>query len=179
MALRIETDLIESAMANEAALERLINRVWPEAYRIAFSILQDRGLAEDAAQDACASIARSLPKLKSTSVFRSWSYKIIVNRAITTARQRPKTLTLDTLGDRGVHFDHSDALDLCNALATLPLEQRAAIILHYYGGLNSGEVAVATGLPSSTIRFHLMLARRALRKALCAPDLQEALSNVH
>jgi len=179
MALTVETDLIESAMAGDAALERLIECIWPEAYRIAFTILQDRGLAEDAAQDACASIARSLSSLKNASVFRSWSYKIIVNRAITTARRRPKTHTLDALADRSVVFDDSDALDLYNALASLPLEQRAAIILYYYGGLKSGEIASATGLPSSTIRFYLMLARRSLRKALSAPQLQEALSDVH
>ncbi|MBC5829050.1 MAG: hypothetical protein GIW98_02525 [Candidatus Eremiobacteraeota bacterium] len=40
--------------------------------------------------------------------------------------------------------------------------------MRYYVGLNSGEIAAATGLPSSTVRFHLMLARRRLRKALSA-----------
>ncbi|MBC5829049.1 MAG: sigma-70 family RNA polymerase sigma factor [Candidatus Eremiobacteraeota bacterium] len=66
-------------------LERLIIAVWPEAYRIAFSILRDGGLAEDAAQEACATMARQLHTLKNTGVFNAWSYKIIVNHAITAA----------------------------------------------------------------------------------------------
>jgi RNA polymerase sigma-70 factor (ECF subfamily) len=164
--LTLESGLIESARSGGDALERLITAVWPEAYRIAFSILRDQGLAEDAAQEACASIARSLPMLKQTETFRTWSYKVIVNHAITAARRRPPTLTLGPLTDRAIHFDQSDALDLYNALAALPIVQRGAIILHYYAGLNSSEIAAAMGLRSSTVRFHLMLARRALRKAL-------------
>lgn len=185
MPLTLEVGLIESAQTGGAGLERLIAAVWPEAYRIAFSVLRDGGLAEDAAQEACAALARSLPRLKSTGVFRAWSYKIMVNCAITAARRRPQTQTLDVTTDRGVQFDQSDALDLYNALAALPAVQRGAIILHYYAGLNSGEIAAATGLPASTVRFHLMLARRALRKALSAADArtippsEEALTDVH
>ena len=184
MPLALDNRLIDSARLGGDGLERLIAGVWPEAYRIAFSILRDRGLAEDAAQDACAAIARSLTGLKSTGGFPAWSYKIIVNHAITASRRRPQTQALDAVADRGVAFDQSDALDIHNALGALPVVQRAAILLHYYVGLNSGEIAAATGLPSSTVRFHLMLARRALRKALSSkaePTLQssdEVLTNV-
>lgn len=185
MPLALESGLIDRARSGGADLERLITLVWPEAYRIAFSLLRDIGLAEDAAQDACAAMARSLPALKNTDVFAPWIYKIVVNRAITTARQRPPTQALDVVADRGIQFDQSDALDLHNALAALPVVQRGAIILHYYAGLNSGEIAAATGLPASTVRFHLMLARRTLRRALAKPDAlaihspEEILSDVH
>jgi len=183
--LALDSRLIESARSGGAGLERLITAVWPEAYRIAFSVLRDVGLAEDAAQEACAAMARSLPTLKNAGVFPSWSYKIIVNQAITAERRRPRTQMLDALTDRGIHFDQSDALDLHKALAALPVVQRGAIILHYYAGLTSGEIADATRLPSSTVRFHLMLARRALRKALSTADApathpsEEILSDVH
>lgn len=185
MALNLESGLIERARSGGADLDGLITVVWPEAYRIAFAILRDSGLAEDAAQEACAAIARSLTTLKDARVFRAWSYKIIVNHAITVARRRPRTETLETLTHQGVHFDHTDALDLYNALAKLPPVQRGAIVLHYYAGLNSGEIATATGLPRSTVRFHLMLARRTLRKLLSTTDgrtaqtSKEALPDVH
>ncbi len=185
MALALERELIKGARFGGASLERLIAAVWPEAYRIAFSILRDGGLAEDAAQEACAAMARQLQTLKNADVFSAWSYKIIVNHAITASRRRPRTQPLDEIADRGIHFDQSDALDLYNALAALPLVQRGAIILHYYAGLNSREIAAATGLPSSTVRFHLMLARRTLRKALSATDVraiqpsEEVLPDVH
>ena len=65
MPLTVGPRVIESAQGGSEALEELIAAVWPEAYRLALVILRDRGLAEDAAQEACAAIARSLTSLKS------------------------------------------------------------------------------------------------------------------
>jgi DNA-directed RNA polymerase specialized sigma24 family protein len=75
-------------------------------------------------------------------------------------------------------------LDLYRALAALTPVQRAAVLLHYYGGLRSGEIAEALGVPPSTARFHLMLARRNLRRALAVVDPPttpgiEVVSDVH
>jgi RNA polymerase sigma-70 factor (ECF subfamily) len=183
--LTVDRTIIENARSGGAALDCLITIVWPQAYQIALSILRDSGLAEDAAQEACVALARSLPSLKHADAFPAWCYKIIVSHAITAARHRPHTQALDTLNNEAVHFDFSEALDLYNALATLPDKQRGAVILHYYAGLNSGEIAAATGLPRSTVRFHLMLARNRLRKVLSTmdagvvPSSPEALSDVH
>jgi RNA polymerase sigma-70 factor, ECF subfamily len=182
--MHVETKLIDGARSGGADLERLVRAVWPEAYRIAFSMLRDRGLAEDAAQEACAAIARTLPSLKKTAGFAAWSYKIVVNHAIVSARRRRRTLSLDDIPTVVQSVDRSDALDLQDALMKLPVEQRGAIVLHYYVGLNSREIAESTGISAPTVRFHLMLARRTLLKALSAvpePKAQsseEVLSNV-
>ncbi len=168
MPLTLEAGSIEGARRGGEALERLIAAVWPEAFRVALTILRDRGLAEDAAQDACAAIARGLPRLRSSRAFSSWAYKTIVARALDVARRRRRDVPFDGV-DRTLSFDPSDALDLYRALERLSPKQRAATLLHYYAGLRSGEIAAAIGVPASTIRFHLMLARRNLRKALSAP----------
>lgn len=170
MPLAVDSRIIEAARSGGDALDRLVEQVWPEAYRIALSILGDRGLSEDCAQEACAAIARSLPSLKRCDVFPGWTYKIIVNTAITASRRRPSTEPLSAACARAAVADTTDALDLAAALSSLPIAQRSAIILHYYAGLNSSEIAAAAGLPPSTVRFHLMLARRALRKALSSSD---------
>jgi RNA polymerase sigma factor (sigma-70 family) len=149
-------------------LDRLLTEAWPQAYRIAFGILHDRQAAEDAAQDACALAARKLSTLNDTTVFRSWMYKIVVNRAISLGRQRRPADVLEAADERGVVNDPTERLDLYRALAALPLRQRAAVILHYYVGLNSAEIADACGFPPGSVRFQLMLARRALRKALAS-----------
>ena len=162
----LDPELVARARLDGESLDRLIEAIWPTAYRVAFGILRDAGLAEDAAQEACAAIVRGLPGLKHAGAFRAWSYKVIVNQALTAARQRPRTQTLDSAAESTVSFDRSDALDLYHALALLPPAQRAAVILHYYAGLNSREIAAAIGVPAPTIRFHLMLARRTLRQAL-------------
>ena len=92
-------------------------------------------------------------------------------------------VSLDELAVATGSTDRSDALDLRDALMKLPVEQRGAIVLHYYVGLNSREIAAATGLAAPTVRFHLMLARRTLHKALSvvpqnAQPAEEILPNV-
>ncbi|MBV9104062.1 MAG: sigma-70 family RNA polymerase sigma factor, partial [Candidatus Eremiobacteraeota bacterium] len=166
MALRIEPPLVEAARRGGPPLEELIRAVWPEAYRIAFAILRDRGLAEDAAQDACAAIAGSVRTLRHENFFATWSYRIITNAAISLVRRRQANQNADTAICYREPFDYSGSLDLQIALDRLSPVQRALILLHYYAGLASGDLAAATGLASSTVRFHLMGARRALRKAL-------------
>lgn len=169
MPLTLEAAVVDDARRGGEALERLIAAVWPEAFRVAVAILRDRGLAEDAAQEACAAIARALPQLRDSSAFSSWAYKTIAARALDVARSRRHAVPLEAVADRALRFDPSDALDLYRALARLSPKQRAATLLHYYAGLRTGEIAAAIGVPPSTVRFHLMLARRSLRKALSAP----------
>lgn len=180
MALFVDPELIAAARRSDASLERLIEAVWPEAYRLAASLLRDRTLAEDVAQETCATMARSLHALKDVRTFSSWLYRIVTNQAISAARKRRPTLPMDAIPERCTQFDSSDALDLYNALATLPVDQRAAIVLHYYGGLNSPEIAEALGVAAPTVRFRIMLARRALAKALSGTNAisDEVLSHV-
>lgn len=167
MPLRIERQILEQALSQGGtALEPLIAQVWPEAYRLSLSILRDRGLAEDAAQEACAAIASSLHSLRSLAAFPAWSHRIIVSSALATVRRRPRIESLDEAASLGPALDRSDAIDLHAALASLSPLQRAIVLLHYYAGFNSREIAAATCLAAPSVRFHLMRARAALRKAL-------------
>ncbi len=166
MPLAVDRRAIERARLGGAGLESLLASIWPEAYRIALSIVRDAGLAEDSAQEACAAIARSLAALDNVDVFPAWSYKIIVRHALTTVRRKMPTSSLEAASGSSKSFDRSDAIDLERALSALPPVQRAVVVLHYYAGLNSREIAAAARVPASTVRFYLMLARRTLRAAL-------------
>lgn len=174
--------LVEAARTGGAALEALIAAIWPDAYRIARTILRDPGHAEDAAQEACARVARMLPSLKNVDAFSSWCYRIVVNEAIACARSLRPAIALDAIADRCVAFDRSDALDLYDALGTLSPVQRAIVILHYHCGFSSKEIAATLGSAPPTVRFHLMMARQALRKALALdppPNAKEVPSDAH
>jgi RNA polymerase sigma factor (sigma-70 family) len=181
MPLAVDPQIVARARSGGDALEPLIAAIWPEAYRLSLSVLRDRGLAEDSAQEACAAIARSLRSLKSGDAFASWSYRIIVNSALAVARRR-KRAEMPASAEPAVTFERSDAIDLYTAMAALEPLQRAIVLLHYYAGFNSAEIAASTRLPSSTVRLYLMCARRALRKALEPVQThsnQEAVSDVH
>lgn len=170
MPITVDAGLVEHAKQDAAAMELLAAAVWPEAYRLAWGILRDASLAEDAAQEATAQISHSLGALKDAAAFRSWSYRIILNSALAVARNRPATQSLGAVEDRGAFEDPSDAIDLYDALAALTPARRALILLHYYAGLSAKEIAMTAALPASTVRFQLMLARRALRRALSTTE---------
>src|SRR5580704_11829993 len=84
----IDEGLIAAACAGDAtATATLLERLWPDAYRIAWSIAGERTAAEDAAQEACARVLRGLPGLREAASFRPWFYRIVVNEAKTKVRR--------------------------------------------------------------------------------------------
>jgi len=167
-------DLAQAASNGDAgAYEALVRVLWPNAYRIAWSILGDRGAAEDAAQAACATICAKLSALADTRAFVAWSYRIVVSHARDHARARSRLQRRETIGyDEAAarttsDDDPSDRLDLEAAIAQLPESLRLVLELHYFVGLNSREIGTALGIPAATVRFRLMIARRRLRPLLC------------
>ena len=160
-----------ASTGDDGDYEALIRVMWPNAYRIAWSILGERGAAEDAAQAACAAICAKLSTLGDTRAFIGWAYRIIVSHARDHARARSRLQQRETIGygeasAASTHDDPSIRLDLETAISRLPEPLRLALELHYFVGLTSQEVGAALGVPAATVRFRLMMARRRLRPLL-------------
>ncbi|MDB5092932.1 MAG: polymerase subunit sigma-70 [Candidatus Eremiobacteraeota bacterium] len=157
---------------DEGAHEALVRVLWPNAYRIAWSLLGERGAAEDAAQSACAAICAKLSTLSDTRAFVAWAYRIVVSHARDHARARSRLQRREALGydeamTGSTREDPSVRLDLEAAIGRLPEPLRLALELRYFVGLTSREVGTALGVPAATVRFRLMMARRRLRPLLC------------
>ena len=156
---------------DDGAQEALVRVLWPDAYRIAWSILGEPGAAEDAAQTACATICAKLSTLSDTRAFAAWAYRIVVSRARDHARARSRLQLRETVGydeaTGSTSDDPSVRLDLEAAISSLPESLRLVLELHYFVGLTSREVGTALGIPAATVRFRLMIARRRLRPLLC------------
>jgi RNA polymerase sigma-70 factor (ECF subfamily) len=164
----VPEDVIEAARLGEpGAGDRLLVDAWPHAFRIARSILRDEDLAQDAAQEACAIVYRTIASLRSALAFRVWFYRIVVREAMRLDRKRARLSAL--AWEPAVHADLGDSivrLDVLHALGTLSRAQRAAVVLHYYADMNSREIAAVLRVPDSTVRFDLMHARRKLEAML-------------
>lgn len=166
------SDLANAALnGDEQAYEVLVRALWPNAYRIAWSILGEPCAAEDAAQSACIAICAKLHHLSDVGAFAGWSHRIIVSHARDHARarsrlQRRETIGYETAGAMSARQDVTARLDLEAAIGTLPEQLRLALELHYFVGLTANEVGVALGVPAATVRFRLMIARRRLRPLL-------------
>ena len=164
MRLSIRPELIEEAREGQPlAMESLVRLLWPHLYRLARSILRDHGLAQDAAQEACAQIYSALPKLRSTEAFNAWVYRILTREAARIGKRHAPNPSLD------VNMPPSDIdahLDVLRALGFLPHDLRVVVLLRYYADLSSSEIGAVLGIPSATVRFRLSRARRQLEVAL-------------
>ncbi len=153
---------------DDAALADLICSVWPDAYRIAWSIVRNRSAAEDAAQEACARAWRGLKSLHRPERFAVWFYRIVVNEA----RRAQRSMRRDEPVEAAAAHDEAardDRIAVRAAVDALEPRLRLSIVLRYYYGLRSGEIAQVLGAPAVTVRWWLMLAHRRLRVALDDP----------
>ncbi len=161
-------DIIEAArLGKPGAADRLLAQAWPHAFRIARSILRDEGLAEDAAQEACAIVYCTVTRLRSAFAFRVWFYRIVVREAMRLDRKRALAAAFTYEPVAGADpSDSIERLDVHRALGRLSRAQRATVVLHYYAEMNSRQIATVLGVPDSTVRFHLVTARRKLEALL-------------
>lgn len=159
--------------ASDAEVDSFIRAIWPQAYRVAFSVLRDHGLAEDAAQEACAIILRAMPKLRASQAFNVWLYRIVVRTALSIGKKqrRAEQGALEITVSTGP-AESLVKIDVMRALDRLTPRQRAVVALHYYAEMSSREIAKVLAIPDSTVRFHVMNAKKILEPLLTVRDPQ-------
>jgi len=171
----LDRDLVEQARRGDReSFTVLVHQVSDVLYAIAFRILRDPGLAEDALQNALVLAWRRIPKLRDTERFEAWVHRILVHACYDESqRARRWTATVRVLPIDGPSTpDGTDAVadrdELERAFRRLPIEQRAVFVLHHYLGLPLVEIAELLEIPAGTARSRLHYAIAGLRDALTA-----------
>jgi RNA polymerase sigma-70 factor (ECF subfamily) len=160
---RIPEEAIEAARTGGAAdIERLMEAAWLDAYRLAFSVIGNADAAQDAAQEACVTMYRAIGSLRSSAAFRVWLYRIVVRAAMDVQRRSAPPVPERTIATD----DPEQTIDIWRALNALPPKLRAVVVLRYFEGLNSREIASVLRVPDGTVRFRLASAMRGLRPLL-------------
>jgi RNA polymerase sigma-70 factor (ECF subfamily) len=169
----VDRALVDRARRGDRdAFASLVHEVSDRLYALAYRILRDTGLAEDALQNALVAAWRQLPHLRDDDRFEAWIHRILVNQCyVEVRRRRSYAANIRVLPDREAgHPDASgDAADrdeLERAFRRLPMEQRSVFVLHHYLGLPLVELAETLGIPSGTARSRLHYATRSLRLAV-------------
>jgi RNA polymerase sigma factor (sigma-70 family) len=132
----------------------------------------DRGLAEDAAQEASLQLYlhwREVPGMRDPA---AWLYRVGMNRCKNYRRALSRTARLiDRLG-RSVEGEQclpgqwSPETDFVALFQPLPKRQRTAVALHYLAGFSTSEIAQTMGISEGAVGSHLHKARGSLRKVL-------------
>ncbi len=156
---RDERALVRGAQGgSSAALEELFRLHWSRAHRAAYLVIHDAGAAEDIAQEAFLAAVRHLDRFDRRRPFAPWLHRIVVNRAIDHARARTlraetgldPTLAAPEVGCGGVPES-----GLLKAIAALPPEQRAVIVLRHLLEYTPGEIAELLDVPRGTVNSRL------------------------
>ena len=163
------------ARSDEPALAELYDRIGGIAYGLAYRILRDESLAEDAVQEAFLGLWRAagsfLPERAKAS---TWILTLVHRRAVDLVRREerrrtepregaPETTTDSAEDSAWVRFERERVQE---ALAQLPDQQREAIELAYYGGFTQSELAERLGQPLGTIKSRMFAGLSRLRELL-------------
>lgn len=142
--------------------------------------LNSREDALDAAQQAFLSAWQKLDRFRQDAAFYSWLYRIAYNAAMTTKRRKslptvslnPGTAAFDSRIDPvdqnpAAAPDHQmqrqeSGQEIRKALAVVPEEFRAALILKEIDGLTYEQIAETLQIPLGTVRSRIFRARRDL-----------------
>ena len=169
-----DASLVAAAQAGDrAALEELLRRHQDRLYAVCRRLTGNDADAADACQDALIAIVRALPRYDARAAFGTWAYRIATNAALDELRRRRRRPEpAETVGERPAGGDAPAAvearLDVDAALAGLPAEFRAAVVLRDLCDLSYDEIAEVLDVPPGTVRSRIARGRAALADALAS-----------
>jgi RNA polymerase sigma-70 factor (ECF subfamily) len=143
-------------------------------FAVCLRMLRDRDLALDATQETFITVFRKASAFGGRSAFSTWLYRVAVNTCydLLRRRQRRQADPLPETTDPP-DPDVADQLaavelrpDLEAALAALPEEFRAAVVLADVEGLALQTVSDVLGIPVGTVKSRVFRGRRMLADAL-------------
>jgi RNA polymerase sigma-70 factor, ECF subfamily len=169
----MDPSLVRRAQGGDEVAFTLITRAASAHFnQVAFRILRDRHLAEDAVQQALVEIWRKLPTLRDPERFDGWSYRFLVHACYREGKRYREAFRVIPGNLELAHPDAahtvSDRDQLERGFRRLSVDHRAVVVIHYYLDLSIEDTAEALGIPIGTAKSRLSRAMAQLRLALHA-----------
>ena len=174
MSVPTDAELVRRVLGGDTpAYALLVNRYRERYVRYAAHMLGSREDGEEVVQDTFVRAYRALGRYEEREQFRSWLFRILVNRCRTAAgrsqrRERTfvsheRTLLTAAAPDGG---DAGWREEIARALAQLPAEQREAFLLKHVEDMSYEEIAAVTGAGVSALKMRVNRACHRLRELL-------------
>ena len=176
-----DDDLLMAAIAGrtdtprQTAAAEFIRRHSAYVLKICMTRLKNQAEAEEASQDVFLSIWRNADKWRPGGAkVTTWLYRIAANRCIDILRRRRPSETLDDIPEPMDEADNAEQIQqladrnrlIGAAMGALNQNQRRAIELVYYEGMNQREAAELMGLTLAALESVLRRARKQLHHEL-------------
>jgi RNA polymerase sigma-70 factor (ECF subfamily) len=156
----------EAQRGSRDALAELYATHWPRAHRAAYLVVHDAGAAEDIAQDAFLAAVDALDRFDRRRPFGPWLHRIVINRAIDWGRREALRRNAGDPDDEPAAPPEELSGELVPALAQLPPEQRAVVVLRHLLEYTPGEIARMLELPRGTVNSRLRRGLDQLRELI-------------
>ena len=176
---RWQAELVARCLTgDESAFAMIADRYGNVLLRTAYLLVQDEEAAKDIVQDSLLLAWKNMAKLREPTFLRAWLLKIVVNQSVSLKRQWARKAALlreqftqTSIDDSIQSADFArgrleDRLDVEQAIAQLPLNQRVVLVLFYYHRMTMPEIASTLGVAENTLRKRLQAALEKTRRAL-------------
>jgi RNA polymerase sigma-70 factor (ECF subfamily) len=161
--------LVDAARAGDAeAFAEIVRRHQARVYRVALRMLGSEADAQDAAQETFVRAWHGLVRFRGDSAVSTWLYRITTNRCLNVLSSRRDTepLAAEVIapGDDPAHAaERAERLAaISRAVAALPPEQRAALVLRDYEGLSYERVGEVLRVSQAAVKGRIHRARAAV-----------------
>jgi RNA polymerase sigma-70 factor, ECF subfamily len=186
-----DTELLHRLRAgDEQAFVILVRRYHDAMLRLASSFVPSRAVAEEVVQDTWMGVVRGIGGFEERSSFRTWLFRILVNRARTTGERERRSIAIGT-AEPAVDQSRFDAAGgwaappeqwaediddrlragklagrIRSAIEELPVRQREVVTLRDVDGLSSDEVCHVLDISDGNQRVLLHRGRSRVRQVL-------------
>ena len=143
----------------------LVTTYQQSMYRFALGILRNRQDAEDALSSAIIKAYEHLASLRDKDKFRAWIMTILANEAKNILSKNSRIWLVDdvTIFEGEIKEDQNDVWD---SVMELGEQHRQIVILYYYDGFSTREIARILKVPEGTVKSRLSRARQNLKEIL-------------
>lgn len=153
-------------MLNQQEFTRAAEKHMDTIYRVAYSWLKNSDDANDVTQEVLLQLYRTDKEFESDSHMKNWLIRVAINQCKKIFRSPWSKLEdidayAETLG-----FEQEDYRELFDAVMRLDQKYRVPLMLFYYEGYTTAEIASILKLPENTVSTRLSRARAKLKDYL-------------
>lgn len=172
----LDIKLIEECRGgNLNNFRRLVALTSPFAFSVAFRILCDEDQAKDVVQETMVTIWQKLKKIRSSEGYKTWVYRIVVNKCYDQLRKKKRNL--EFLADEKVwasisnnisvgpsaDLENKETAQILRLLTNkLSPKQKTVFILADLEEMSADEISEITGISKSGVKANLYYARKSI-----------------
>ena len=164
----LERKLVDSAVGGDIeSFGELCRRYYAAMVAIAYSILSDHQLAEDAAQESFARALINLKNLKDKSRFVPWLAAICRNVTKDMVAAKARRIKVEDLSNTDQNSNDNESIHAIHrAIEQLPAPAKELIVLRYYNSLSYEQIGSVLGISRATINGRILRAKRKMANYL-------------